>query len=177
MLGIKNRPPDARVLGKFPAYAAMIERLILDEHNHQGFYLVIDNSTHRSVWYAVLNHYRIQYKKHTLNEDYVNGYEMDRLGNKYPLPVCDYKSEGVYHWKDFCCSTCENVPERVIDVSTKRIDVGSYNFRRGKYHRLFCTSEEQEDRLGEYPNDHPEITDATVIVKASNGLHPPTIYR
>lgn len=163
----KNKPTDIEVLQKFPVYAALLERIILDNRN--GFSVVTDDSKHRSVWYAVLNHYNIKYNKETLKEDYVNGYDIkDNI--KTPAFTCIALPPGVYHYKNFC-QDCWDVPRKIIDVSTKKINVQPFKNRHNLSHRLFCTQTEKDQNI-------PGITDKVIIIndKLLNKMHKPTIY-
>ena len=171
---------DKDIINKHPNYVALIERIILNEDNSKGFSIITCDRIHRSIWYAVLNHYGIKYKKIVITNDYVNGFTKDGEGQKHYVSVCDYKTaDKVYHWKDFCCSTCDG-PDKIIDVSKKQIKVHQYNLakRDQKSSRLYCTEEERDMEINGN-NTYVVITDTTRIVndKLLDKLHPPRVYR
>ena len=140
MSGIKRVYPDSHTFESRPAYSAMIEQLVIDPGNRRGFKVTNSSSSHRRVWYAVLNHYGISYTTQTLKHDCVNGYTVDANGTIHLDSVCDHKPEGIYHENDWCQSTCDLSNLRPLDISTKTIVVRPYTLGTGRRprHRIFC---------------------------------------
>lgn len=178
-LGFQRRYPNKQIFDGRPVYTALIERLVLDPANHNGFSIVSSKGHHRKVWYAVLDHYGIRHKTYIVKYDRINGYYFDENGQKQLVEVC-YNPPGIYHEDRWCQSTCDLTYFRALDISTNEIRVGPYKINEGRHPpcRIYCAVdelEEEDEALSPVTKDTRTLQPSQLDLLKK--MHPPILRR